>query len=246
MSNECKLAQLGANERDAPDAINLDVSGTLGPDYLGQETTNVRGHPNNRPGVRSRIPEQDRGENVECDQRINRMDTGEELPVLLESDMSTDPIEGVQGTYSEIIEGECSRCGYDRLVQSVVTLTGDRTIKCNACGYDQRGRMPTTDEEHVNAEREAGRKLGELLNRDVYDMEPDTGYGPYVSLIGDKRVYRIRKDDVAELFMLVYDDLEDLVDVLAENLDSTANTMFTQVWKDREWRRPLEADNEKE
>lgn len=214
MPEKPKLAQLGANERDAPSSINLDVSGTTGSDYLGQQTTDVDGHPCDRPGVRSRLPE-----DHPDDPRIARMDTGEELPVLLWSSMRHDPTEGTHGTYKKIVEGECSRCGYDRLTVTRHTLAGQATTHCNACEYKERtDEMPETDKERADKERESGVKLGEMMNRDVYDMEPDTGFGPYVSLVADKSVTRIRKEEIAELFAMVFDDPEEQFDVMVNEL----------------------------
>lgn len=206
------LEQMGANQRDAPDGYNLDVSGTVGPDYLGQETTDVDGHPCDRPGVRSRLPESSGGDHPE----ISRMDTGTELPVLLSSDMRPDPIEGTQGTYTKIVEGHCVRCGYDRLRVSVNTLGGIHREECNACGARQDPRsddgyaMPKTDEERAQREREAGEKLGSLTSRDVYDMEETSGKGPYVSLIGARSYISLPKNDVADLFFILVnnDDLD--------------------------------------
>lgn len=229
--DEPKLVELGANTRDAPSGVNLDVSGTVGPDHLGQETVDVDGHPCDRPGVRSRLPEQSstvqrgpEGEEV-VDPRVQRMDTGEDLPVLLSSNMSADPCEGVQGSYTQIVEGECVRCGYDRLKVTVATLPGEHQESCMACGakqgrrYDDGYRMPTTEKERTRKERESGQKLGSLTTNDVYDMEPDTGYGPYISLVCDRGRTRIRKDDVEALFwMLVSNDDIDLSDTLDSNL----------------------------
>jgi ribosomal protein L37E len=227
MSEKPKLAQIGANERDAPSSINIDVSGTTGPGYLGQQMANVDGHPCDRPGVRSRLPE-----NHADDPRISRMDTGEELPVLLSSNMRADPIEGTQGTYTEIVEGECSRCGYDRLKVTRHTLAGESKGVCNACGYDQhRESMPTTDEERADKERESGQKLGELLSEDVYDMEPDTGMGAYVSLVSSNSIKRMRKDDVAELFTMVFDDPEEQFDVMVDELGPIDEMVLSALGK---------------
>ncbi len=221
MSDDYALKRMGANERDAPEKHNLDVSGTVGPDYLGQETVDVDGHPNDRPGVTSRLPESTDGEHPD----ISRMDTGEELPVLLSSEMRSDPIEGTQGSYSQIVEGCCARCGYDRLVVSVTTLAGEAQEKCNACGAiqdpqrDDGYRMPTTGREKAKREKEAGRFLTDLLTREVYDMEPDTGYGPYVSLVDDDSTTLLRKDDVASIFLaLVENDDIDLAAWVESNL----------------------------
>lgn len=201
------LVRLGAGEDDSKRDINLDVSGTVGPDHLGQETTTVDGHHADRPGVRSRLPESQPDH-----PDIRRMDTGEDLPVLLSSSMDADPIEGVQGSYSKITEGECARCGYDRLVVSVATLPGETQEKCNACGaiqgrrFEGGYRMPDTPKDRAKDEKSAGRHLTDLSNHEVYDMGPDTGYGPYISLVGDRSITRLRKDDVPDLFFALVEN----------------------------------------
>lgn len=216
---EPALVQMGAGTDDSVRDINLDVSGTVGPDSLGQETTTVDGHWADRPGVQWRRPEEDPD-----DPRIRRMDTGEELPVLLSSSMSAGPVEGVQGTYTHIIEGECPRCGYDRLRVTVQTLAGERKEVCNACGakadrsLDRRYRMPQTDEERAERERESGERLADLSTRVAVDMESDTGMGPYVSLVGSRSVCRLRKDDVRDLFFaLVNRNDIDFVEAIRQN-----------------------------
>lgn len=207
-NDEPVLVRMGANERGAADSINLDVSGTTGPHYLGQETTTVDGHRNDRPGVRSRIPES----GGEDDPRISRMDTGVELPVLLDSSMRADPIEGTQGTYTAIQEGECVRCGYDRLKVTVHTLAGEHREQCNACGAIQQPRsddgyrMPATRTDRARKKREAGPTLGELTSYEVVDLEPDTGYGPMVCLATDDAFTSLYKDDVADLFWMLVEN----------------------------------------
>lgn len=220
---------MGAGQDKSTRNVNLDVSGTPGPDYLGQETVDVNGHPADRPGVTWRRPEEDPD-----DPRIRRMDTGEELPVLLSSDMRADPIEGVQGSYSEIIEGECARCGYDRLVSTVHTLAGEHQEQCNACGAiqtphsDDGYRMPLTDEERAKREREVGVKLGSISPDDVYDMEPNTGYGPYISLVNDSGTLRMRKQAVDDLYwLLVENDDIDATESAKKHLDKTSLTALS-------------------
>jgi len=217
------LARMGANDSGAPSGYNLDVSGTVGPDYLGQETTDVDGHPKDRPGVRSRLPESTGGE----DPRIRRMDTGEDLPVLLESNMRPGPIEGTQGSYTEIVEDRCARCGYDRLKVSVATLPGEHKEVCNACGAiqdrreDNGYRMPRTQKGRAKRKREAGPTLGSITNCEVVDLEPDTGYGPMVCLARDRSFRSLYKSDVADLFwMLVENDDLDLADEIEAALKS--------------------------
>ena len=110
----------------------MSVESTVGPDFLGQETVDVDGHPKDRPGVQNRI-----SENVDTDtdaryrhSDVSRMDTGEELPVLLSSSMDSDPIEGTHGSYTQIVSGECNRCGYDRLKQMA---TRCQRLRNNLC-----------------------------------------------------------------------------------------------------------------
>jgi hypothetical protein len=194
---EPALSEMGANERDAASTINLDVSGTVGPDYLGQQTTNVDGHFADRPGVQSRRPEQSHRD----DPQIARMDTGEELPVLLSSSMSADPCEGTQGSYTQIVEGECNRCGYDRLVQTVVTLPGERRHKCNACNAIQKPRsdsgyrMPETSRERAQKAKERGEKVGPAGSLGELYVQSDRR----VEAISDKSITQFWEGDILEL-----------------------------------------------
>lgn len=208
--DESYLEALGANTREPADTINVGVSGTVGPDYLGQQSVDVDGHPCDRPGVRSRLPDRDDVDpeelNRHVDGRIHKIDTGRELPVLLESEMRADPIEGTQGSYTQIVEGECARCGYDRLRESVHTMPGERQRTCNACGAiqdnraDEGYRMPKLDSERADEMRESGEKLGEAGRFDVYDMEADTGMGPYLYLINGDTLTLMDKETPFELY----------------------------------------------
>ena len=231
-SSQPHLIELDANTSKPAETINVSAGSAPGPDYLGQETVDVDGHSNDRPGVTSRLPESD-----ENDPRISQMDTGEELPVLVSSDMRTDPCEGTQGSYTEIIEGECNRCGYDRLRHTAQTLAGEHKEVCNACGAIQDGRvddgyrMPTTDSDRADQWRESGVKLGELLTRDVYDMEPNTGVGPYVYLIDDRSYTNLRKDDIATLFTMVYDDPKTIFEVIIDELGPVDEMILSALGK---------------
>ena len=244
MSNKKpRLIELGANTRGAPDSINLDVSGTVGPDYLGQETVNVSGHPCDRPGVLDRASEispiiVDYNGNEHTHPRITRTDTGEELPVLLKSNMRSDPCEGVQGSYTQIEEGECARCGYDRLRVSVHTLAGVHQAVCNACGATQDPgaehgySMPKTDKDRVQEERDSGELLVKLRNKKLYDMEHSTGYGPYLSIVGDSTVTRIRKDEIVQIFCEMWKNGDVDFDVIHNYIGaSNHRTMINELVK---------------
>ena len=206
-SSQPYLVELDANTREPASTINLSVAGTVGPDYLGQETVDVDGHPNDRPGVKYRLPEND-----ENDPRIRQMDTGEELPVLLSSDMGADPIEGTQGSYTEIIEGECNRCGYDRLRHTVVTLAGEHKEVCNACGATQTHRsengyrMPTTSKQRMDRSRDRLDQISDAPTAaGLYDANGSTDA---CKLITDTQSIMI---DRRELIKMVFDlaDFED-------------------------------------
>jgi hypothetical protein len=212
---ECKLEELGANTRQAAETVNVEARGP-GPDYLGQETVDVDGHPNDRPGVLSRLPEEHPD-----DRDIDRMDTGVELPVLLESNMRSDPIEGTQGSFRRIIEAECPRCGYDRARECVHTLAGEHKrsfMACHAVHDDKQDdgyRMPRSSEERAEMMRTSGPTLGKLTTRKVVDLEPDTGFGPRVALVDGSSCTSLYKDDVEDLFWMLVEN-EDIT--LAESI----------------------------
>ena len=231
MTDRTKLERLNANSRDPAESVNLDVSGTMGPDYLGQQTVDVPGHPMDREGVRSLLPE-----NRPDSPEIQRMDTGSDLPVLLESDMRTDPTEGTQGHYSMIVSGECRRCGYDRLRETVHTMAGESQRVCMACEaiQDRRAddgyRMPMTDRERAEERREAGPKIGEVAGRDIIDLEPETGYGARVALVDDKGVAGMRKSDVSKLYWTLYRNGDvDLAREIAEQIEQGGNAVEFEV-----------------
>ena len=209
-----RLVELGANTRGAPSKINMDVSGTVGPDYLGQETVDVDGHSNDRPGVRYRLPE-----NQPDHPEVARMDTGEELPVLLSSNMRADPIEGTQGSYTEIVEGECNRCGYDRIRVSAHTINGEGRRQCNACTAiqdpraDNGYRMPKTDKERAKDARESGEVLVENHVRDLVKQNSHDA-----RLVGRKSSTYIPIDVIEEYFWaLVENDDIDLKESIESN-----------------------------
>jgi len=219
MSKEPKLVELGADTRKPASTKNLDVSGTTGPDYLGQQTVDVDGHPCDRPGVQNRMPE-----NNPNDSRIAQMDTGEELPVLLSSNMRTDPIEGTQGSYTEIVEGECPRCGYDRIRVSVQTMAGERHHSCNACGAQFNTNnssdysMPTLPEEWAERAREGGEVI---LENSVRDLVKTNSHD--ARLVGDRESTYIPIRMFEKYFWALVDnediDLEESVDSNLGELD---------------------------
>lgn len=216
-TNRPFLARLGANTRAAPSTINISAGPGPGPDYLGQETVDVDGHPCDRPGVTSRLPEgvDPEADDQHRDPRLSRMDTGEELPVLLTSSMSTDPCEGVQGSYTQIIEGECARCGYDRLRESVQTMADERFLTCNACGARQDARadhgytMPTTPTERADRARKHGEIIGTIRDKDIVWNESSQ----FLFLVDDDETAVGYPKDVAQLFAsCVEADIIDLED----------------------------------
>lgn len=60
---------------------------------------------------------------------------GESLPVMVSRDFRADPVEGEQGSYTEIVEEDCPVCGYDRADHSTHTLAGVHRVTCRACGH---------------------------------------------------------------------------------------------------------------
>jgi hypothetical protein len=137
--------------------------------------------------------------------------------------MSSDPIEGTQGSYSRIVEGECARCGYDRLVESVQTMPSERHRRCNACGANQVRQadggwsMPKTDRERADQTREVGVEVASLSSATLYDMESNTGLGPYFKLVTDNdQQFLLPKDNAQALVAgLVDTDAVDITDLTA-------------------------------
>lgn len=217
------LVEIGADTREPADTINMSVESTVGPDFLGQETVDVDGHSKDRPGVQNRI-----SENVDTDtdaryrhSDVSRMDTGEELPVLLSSSMDADPIEGTHGSYTQIVSGECNRCGYDRLKQTVCTLPGEEKRVCNACDarQDRHGdgyTMPKTQKQLVSDKKDRGEKITSVSEIDVYKEN-----GPYIDLIESRSWTMLHKDDVSELYfetIPVRHDIDDRVTGIASDI----------------------------
>nr|BDD45101.1 hypothetical protein 33 [bacterium] len=60
---------------------------------------------------------------------------GSTFPVLIKADFRADPVEGDQGSFTQIIEVHCPCCGYDRADFSYHTLAGVGGVTCRACGY---------------------------------------------------------------------------------------------------------------
>jgi hypothetical protein len=234
--------------------VNVDVSGTVGPDHLGQETTNVRGH--RYEGVYG-LREVHGA--TPSDHQRHRTDTGSELPILLESDFRTDPIEGACGSFELLVEGECAYCGYDRLVDSrrVGPGGGEPRTRCNACeaiqaprlddgsagehGADEdssspagsspadHGRadfeLPTTDAQHRRKTREYNERIGEsYIAGDIYRVSDDT-----IALVDeDYGVTRLNDKDVSAIVdAMVREDMLDLADTDAGEtlLDTVATAL---------------------
>lgn len=215
------LVEIGADTREPADTIKVSVESTVGPDFRGQRLVDVDGHPKDKPGVQNRI-----SEDVHTDPRhrhpdVSRMDTGEELPVLLSSSMDVDPIEGTHGSYTQIVSGECNRCGYDRLKQTVCTLPGEEKRVCNACDarQDRHGdgyTMPKTQKQLVSDKKDRGEKITSVSEIDVYKEN-----GPYIDLIESRSWTMLHKDDVSDLYfetIPVRHDIDDRVTGIASDI----------------------------
>lgn len=106
---------------------------------LGESVT-VRGHEMDRPGL-EQIAEMSEAEREAKGLELDAT----EFPVLLRSDMRTDPVEGTHGSFCVLIDlpssekydvDACPRCGYDRAeFQVASTLGGVEGVECRACGY---------------------------------------------------------------------------------------------------------------
>lgn len=111
--------------QETPDAgtVNLDVSGTVGPDYLGQETVDVKGHSHDRPADMDML----HARRLALQGEFDDLDDDQPLP-LLDSDMRTDPTEGTQGSWKKVsrISGDgCPECGSQFEVRYMASTLGD-------------------------------------------------------------------------------------------------------------------------
>jgi len=222
--------------------VSLDVSGTVGPDHLGQATATVQDHCYGPvDGVQQRGAESN-------PHTRRRTDTGAELPVLLETDLQTDPIEGTQGSYTRIVEGTCVRCGYDRLVETVHTLHGTRRRQCNACDaiqdarVDDGYRMPETTATRARRLRANNELLGTaFVVGEIYRVADDA-----VRLLdADGRQQYLPTRSVVEIVetmtragmldLTEIDAVERLVDGLATALDADAQDLEYGVDRDSEY-----------
>lgn len=59
----------------------------------------------------------------------------EALPLLLDSDMSPDPCEGVQGSYKAVVEADCQKCPSEHGILSHHTLADVGRTTCLLCDH---------------------------------------------------------------------------------------------------------------
>lgn len=99
------------------------------------EEVNVDGHP---MASRDIVPVEELTELPDDRLKHEYGDVGEpaaKLPVLLSRNFTTDPVEGEQGSFTQIVEEDCPKCGYDRADHTSHTLGGVHNVVCRACGY---------------------------------------------------------------------------------------------------------------
>jgi len=119
-------------------------------------------------------------------------------------------------------------------------MAGERQRTCNACGakQDHRAdngyRMPQTSSERADKMRDSGVELGSAGRFDVYDMEPDTGMGPYLYLINGDSLTLVRKDTPFELYWTALGEsdtvrLRGLVDDLNDELPKRARILLAHA-----------------
>lgn len=114
--------------------VNIDVSDTVGPDAVGQNTADVDGHKYDRD------PDMTFKHARKLALRGEFDDISDEQPMpLLESNIRYDPIEGAVGTYTIVStsDGECPHCGSSYHVAKVGVMThGMSSLICLLCETD--------------------------------------------------------------------------------------------------------------
>lgn len=133
------------------------------------------------------------------DEITHEKDTGNKLPVLVQG--AEEPIGKFNSVTVRIIEGECDRCGYDRIKKTTDDAVNKIIKSCNACGAIQKDNiekgwvMKDEKSERIENEENVGVLIAELCGYDVYDLEPSTN-NPYISLIDGLSITRINKNCV--------------------------------------------------
>lgn len=161
-------------------------------------------------------PVRDEDVQIECQSKHTSTEydaiEGEELPVLIDSDFRHDPVEGCQGSFSQIedIDDGCPNCGYDRATVSCQTLGGIRRAKCRACGVDitdmhrddYEPRAPTSNEERIRK----GERLGKTDRKgvEVYRIH-DNIYG----FVDCGRSFTLTADEAVNALNIIANDLEE-------------------------------------
>lgn len=94
------------------------------------EELSVERHPENKTPVTA-LPDMTEDE---IEARFGDERPGETLPVTIRADFRTDPVEGNQGSFTKIVDEDCSTCGYDRANLTYHTLASVGFVECRACG----------------------------------------------------------------------------------------------------------------
>lgn len=110
---------------EARSTMSRDTVNTYDP--VAGEPVNVPGHPMDREPEMSQ-PEARRA-------ALNGEISADDCPIVLQSDMRADPCEGVQGTYTAVVECDCPECPSEFATESVHTLAGVRATTCLLCDY---------------------------------------------------------------------------------------------------------------
>ena len=154
-------------------------------------------------------------------------------PRLVAADLSHDPIEACQGTYTHIVDEDCPVCGYDRCDRTVHTMAGVTRLTCRRCGAKSEGRgdwsPPETDRQRLAKEKEWSEKAGWLGTGSMFSKGDKPLYrtesGGYLRYwfehYGEPRT--IDPDNALERMLVMLDDGAFGKDDLAELLTEVGN-----------------------
>jgi hypothetical protein len=98
----------------------------------------VLGEPVNVPGHaydRAADMDPDHARRLALRGEFDDLDDEQPLP-LLSSDFRTDPVEGAQGSYSEVVREDCPECPSEYAIHTNChTLAGVHSVSCLLCNY---------------------------------------------------------------------------------------------------------------
>lgn len=169
--------------------------------------------------------------------RNTRLDA-KEHDRLLSADLSHDPSEGCQGSYSRIVDEDCQFCGYDRATHTTNTMGGVHELTCRRCGSSIGGESgkhpPKREADRVDNLEEYAECEGPLTQigyltpaQSMFGAPTDPiyayDYSTVVKWVRCDSVRSARSDDLVRIIDALLEsgqlDVDDAIDLLGSAFD---------------------------